>query len=151
MPDGLGGAGFGLGGGAAAAVVAYVLDKTLGSGKTLSSLDERFAKFKEWIEVDLKNLTKTTESTAKFVERIFDMHNVLDPDDPSGKIWYFSVGLRTHIKSLSERVTRLVDLIDKVVNRFDQYNTTLAKLIQVVDKLQADVSALGVMISTTSR
>jgi len=151
MPDGLGGAGLGVGGGAIAAVVAYVLDKTLGSGKTLTSLDERFAKLKEWLEKDLKSLATSTAAIERFSEKLFDMHNVPDPDDPSGKIWYVSVGVRTNIRSLSERVSKLVDLIDKIVNRFDQYNTTLEKLIKIVDKLQADVSALGVIISTTSR
>ena len=151
MPDGMGGAGIGAGGGAIAAIVAYTLDKTLGSGRAVKSLDEKFAELKAWLEADIQSLTKIAERTARFTEKTFEMHDVADPDDPSGRIWYFSVGLRNNMKSLSERVSKLVDLIEKLVSRFDQYNQTMEKLIRVVEQLQKDVSALGVMISATSR
>ncbi len=151
MPDGMGGAGIGAGGATAAAVVAFVVDKAFGSGRTLKSIDERFVELKKWLDDDIDALTKFAEMTSRLVERLYDMHDVADPEDPSGKIWYFSVGLRSNMKSLSERVSKLVDLIDMVVGRFDQYNRTLEKLIKVVDKLQSDVSALGVIISATNR
>lgn len=151
MPDGMGGASIGAGGATAAAIVAYVLDKAFGSGRSLKSIDDKFADLKKWLDDDIEHLTKLAENTSRHVERVFDMHNVVDPEDPSGYIWYFSVGLRGSIRSLSERVSNMVGLLSKVVDRFDQYNKTLEKLIAIVEKLQADVSALGVIISTTSR
>lgn len=140
------GLGVGAGGGAAAAAIVYLLDKFLGSGKTVKSLDEQFKALKEDFEKEFKALLVLAERSTAFTEKLFDMHNVADPDDPSGKIWYFSVTLRRIVTSLDTRMSRLLDLLEELERRFRNYNETLEKLVTVIERLDKDVTALGIMV-----
>lgn len=151
MPDGLGGAGIGAGGGAAAAAVAYVLDKIYGSGKSAKNFNEQFREFRDELEKGLAGLVKLSERANVMAQKLLDWHDVNDPDDPAGKIWYFSVSLRKVLATLDTRVSRLLELLDDLVRRFDRYNETLEKLITVTEKLQTDVSALGIVVSGMDR
>lgn len=158
MPDGMGGAGIGAGGGALAAAVVYALDKFVGSGKAVKTLDEKFKSFDERlvelktkIEGDVGDLKKLAERATQFAERLYDWHNIADPDDPSGRIWYFSVALRKLLASLETKISKLLDLLERLVVRFDKYNTTLENLITVTEKLQADVNALGLLVAGLDR
>jgi len=151
MPDGMGGAGIGAGGGAAAAAIVYALDRIFGSGKAVKNLDDRFKELREALEKDIDSLRTLAERATAFAEKLHDWHNVADPDDPSGKLWYFSVSLRRHIDSLQAKVSKLLELLDQLVRRFDKYNNTMEKLITVVEQLQKDVNALGLMVSGINR
>ena len=147
MPDGTGGAAIGAGGGAVVGAVMYALNQFLGSGRAVKGLDTSLTETRTQLEKDLAALMVELKFVSHRVSRIHDWHDVSDPEDPAGKIWYFSVALRTTLKALTDRVGRLVDLIDKVVRRFDQYNATTEKLITVVEGLQKDVQALGLMVA----
>jgi hypothetical protein len=151
MPDGMGGAGIGAGGGAAAATIVYALDRIFGSGKAARNLEERIREFRENVEREIKEMRSVVERAAGISDKLFDWHNIADPDDPSGKLWYFSVALRRAIESLQAKTQRLLDLLDQLVRRFDQYNTTTERLIIVVESLQRDVSALGILVSGMDR
>lgn len=144
MPDGLGGAGVGAGGGAAVAAIAYLLDRTFGSGRAVKNLDERFKELRESIEGDISKLSTLAEKAIGFAERLHDWHNVADPEDPAGKIWYFSVAQRRLLASMQAGVEKLLELLGELIQRFDKYNTTMERLITVVEKLQQDVNALVV-------
>ena len=85
------------------------------------------------------------------LQKLLDWHDIDDPDDPAGKIWYFSVALRRVMGTLDTRVSRLLELLDDLTRRFDKYNETLEKLITVTEKLQANVSALSIVISGIDR
>jgi hypothetical protein len=151
MPDGMGGAGIGAGGGAAAAGLALIIDKLFGSGRAVKSIDTQFQELGQKIEDELNKIVEKATSTAELVSKLVDWHAVSDPDDPAGKIWYFSVGLRSCMKSLEARTAKLLDLLEELVRRFDRYNETLAKLVTVTEKLDKNVSALGVMVAADRR
>lgn len=151
MPDGIGGAGIGAGGGAVAAAVVYALDRWLGSGRAVKNLDDRFKELREALQTDISSLRQLAERATAFAERLHDWHNVADPDDPSGKLWYFSVSMRRLLDSLQTKVSKLLELLDQLVRRFDKYNNTMEKLITVVEQLQKDVNALGLMVSGMNR
>jgi hypothetical protein len=143
MPDALGGAGIGAGGGALAAAVVYALDRAFGSGRGQKRIEEKFDELKG----SITTLTSIAESAKKIADKLYDWHNVGDPDDPSGKLWYFSVALRRLLESLQTKVSKLLELLDQLVRRFDEYNVTMGRLISVVEALQKDVLALRVEVS----
>lgn len=151
MPDGTGGLATGLGAGGALTTAAYLFDKLFGSGRAVKSLDDQFKELKEGLEVELKALLSKVEFTSLLVAKLTDWHDVGDPDDPSGKLWYFSVGLRKCMVSLETKVGRLLSLLEELVRRLDRYNETLEKLITVAERLQNDVSALGVIVAGMDR
>jgi len=147
MPDVLGGAGLGAGGGAIAAAVVYAMDRAFGSGRTIKHLDDKVRELREDLSEEIGAIRRALERVAGHVQRLHDWHDVADPDDPSGKLWYFSVALRRAIDTLGRKVSRLLELLDDLVRRFDRYNETMERLITVVEKLRRDVDALGVVVA----
>lgn len=136
----LGGAGIGAGGGAVAATVAYLLDRFFGSGRSLKTMEEK-----------LDAVRGMVDRAVVVVEKLQDWHNIPDPDDPAGKIWYFSVALRRILEKMQAGINKLLELLAELIQRFDRYNQTMASLITVVEKLQRDVSALGILVSGMDR
>lgn len=151
MADPVGGLGLGAGGGAAAAALVYIFDRILGSGKVVKTLDESFKDFRESLEDDLMDLRRLAERNTSFAEKLHDWHDIQDPEDPAGKIWYFSVGLRKILASMQNGVDKLLELLGKLIQRFDRYNETTIKLISVVEQLQKDVASLGALIRDDRR
>lgn len=155
MADPTGGLGLGLGGGAAVGAIAYVLDKMVGSGRQLKAFDTSLKELREHLEKNLLkefgDLRKLSERATGLVEKLHDWHNVSDPDDPAGKIWYFSVGLRRALTDMQSGVGKLLDLLRELVSRLDRYNETIVKLITVLDVLQRDVERLQASVSELDR
>lgn len=151
MADPTGGLGIGAGGGAAAAAIVYLLDRVLGSGKIVKTLDESFKEFREALEDDLADIRRLGERNTAFTEKLLDWHDVQDPEDPAGKIWYFSVSLRKLLASMQAGVNKLLELLGELIQRFDKYNETMAKMITVVEQLQKDVAALGLVVNGMDR
>ncbi len=146
MADPTGGIGLGVGGGAAVGAIAYILDKVVGSGRQLKTFDASLKELREHLEKnllkELGDIRKLAERSSAFTEKLHDWHSVSDPDDPAGKIWYFSVGLRRAMSDMQTGVGKLLDLLRELIQRFDRYNETTVKLISVVESLQRDVEGL---------
>jgi hypothetical protein len=151
MPDGMGGAGIGAGGGAIAAAIAYALDKAFGSGKTARLLENKFNELKEIVTREHGITQEQVASILAATMRLVDWHNVTDPDDPAGKIWYFSVGLRRTLMVMQHGVDKLMELIDRLIDRFDLYNRSIERLVVVIEALQKDVDGLGVLVASMER
>lgn len=141
------GIGLGAGGGAIAGAVVYALDRAFGSGRAVKSLDRNFKELRD----DIAALSKLFGETSERVARLFDWHSVTDPDDPAGKIWYFSVATRKLLTTMQAGVDRLLELIGELIQRFDKYNATMERLIDVVEQLQQNVNGLGVIVSGLDR
>jgi hypothetical protein len=141
------GIGLGAGGGAIAGAVAFTLDRMFGSGRSVKTLDASFKELKD----EVTKIGSSFDGTVEKIERLFDWHSVADPDDPAGKIWYFSVAQRKTLDSMQAGVSRLLVLLGELIQRFDRYNTTMDRLIVVVEKLQTDVNGLGLSVASLDR
>lgn len=145
------GLGLGAGGGAAAGLAVYLLDRLLGSGRAVKTLDQSFRELREALEADLASIRTLGERANVIAQKLLDWHDVTDPDDPAGKIWYFSVGLRRLLTSMQAGVDKLLQLIGELIQRFDRYNETMLKLITVVERLQTEVSSLSALVNNLDR
>lgn len=124
--------GLGAGGGAGVAAVTWLLDKLYGSGKSVKELRD-----------ELKSITEHyLAPTLKKIEEMWTWHNIQDPKDPAGKIWYFSVALRNLLEGVDKNLDVSVDIQKELISRFDRYNDLMEQLAVAVGKLDERIHNL---------
>ena len=137
--------GLGLGAGGALTAVMYIVNTLFGAGKSIKAINTRFKSVEKKIDEDFKDLFTQVRSNSARLKQLVDWHNVTDPEDPSGKLWYFNMAQRKSLASLENNAGHLLDLIEELVRRFDRYNEMLEKLVIITERLDKNVTELNIL------